>query len=393
MKNKNGFTLIELLAVIAVLAIILVIATSSVIGTIKSSRTNVFVETMEMGVKNAKSVLATKGKLDTGSLKESMDYKENQYNFTVENVTIGGKSYYKIILSPNENSSKFKNIDFSSLSDQEKNESMFGYDNEKKEIYAFISKENGKLVSASPNGNEVVDSGDGDTPSDNTGGGGSDDGDTPTTPKEVKKIGEDVGSCKAMEKKEIYNVNDQVSFCVDGGSKEEFFVIGVDHAKGTIDLVTKYALSANGFQSQTSPTAYVSYGDSRENAIKSYIAAIKKHISEVSKTSISVRLVEAQDVLSSAECVRGDNFSYIAPNGYTRKAYSITCNFDKKSWIYMDKDYILEGTTNAESGVWSGYKFTSLDLEKAVLKTEAYYHSNGYMRLVVTVPLDIVMKQ
>lgn len=257
MKNKNGFTLIELLAVIAVLAIILVIATSSVIGTIKTSRTNVFVETMEMGVKNAKSVLATKGTLDTKSLKESMDYKENQYVFEVENVKIGDKSYYRIILSPAHNSSKFKNIDFSSLSDQEKDESMFGYNNDKKEIYAFISKENGKLVSASPNGNEVVDSGDGDTPGDNTSGGGSDDGDTPTTPEEVKKIGGDAGSCKAMEKKDSYSTADIIYFCnkenENNGYKEEFHIMS-SYKENDIKyykLFSDYGLSSTGFQSKS----------------------------------------------------------------------------------------------------------------------------------------------
>ena len=52
MKNKKGFTLIELLAVIVILAIIMVIATQQVNKTIKKARTNAFIESMQVVMKN-----------------------------------------------------------------------------------------------------------------------------------------------------------------------------------------------------------------------------------------------------------------------------------------------------------------------------------------------------
>lgn len=57
--NKKGFTLIELLAVIVVLAIIMVIATQQVNKTISKSRSNSFIESYQMVVKQVKTFIAS----------------------------------------------------------------------------------------------------------------------------------------------------------------------------------------------------------------------------------------------------------------------------------------------------------------------------------------------
>ena len=61
LKNKKGFTLVELLAVIVVLAIIMVIAVTQVNSTIKKSRTNSFISSYKMLVKEIKSRMAMEG--------------------------------------------------------------------------------------------------------------------------------------------------------------------------------------------------------------------------------------------------------------------------------------------------------------------------------------------
>lgn len=148
---------------------------------------------------------------------------------------------------------------------------MFGYDNEKKEIYAFISKENGKLVSASPNGNEVVDSGDGDTPGDNTGGGGS----TSTSDAGTNKIGKDANTCIAMEKKASYSTGDSIYFCNEenenNGYKEEFHIMS-SYTENNIKyykLFSDYGLSSTGIQSKSEATIIAVNGEgSGDNALK-----------------------------------------------------------------------------------------------------------------------------
>ncbi|MFR5756677.1 MAG: Tfp pilus assembly protein FimT/FimU [Lachnospiraceae bacterium] len=83
LTNKKGFTLIELLAVIVVLAIIMVIATQQVNGTIKKSRANTFVESMQTVVKSAKMVWAQENKLDQESLKNEVDLSDADYELKV----------------------------------------------------------------------------------------------------------------------------------------------------------------------------------------------------------------------------------------------------------------------------------------------------------------------
>ena len=84
LTNKKGFTLIELLAVIVVLAIIMVIATQQVNGTIKKSRANTFVESMQTVVKSAKMVWAQDNSLTEASLKNEVDLSESDYELKVD---------------------------------------------------------------------------------------------------------------------------------------------------------------------------------------------------------------------------------------------------------------------------------------------------------------------
>ena len=84
LTNKKGFTLIELLAVIVVLAIIMVIATQQVNNTIKKSRANTFVESMQTVVKSAKMVWAQENKLTEESLKKEVDLSEADYELKVD---------------------------------------------------------------------------------------------------------------------------------------------------------------------------------------------------------------------------------------------------------------------------------------------------------------------
>ena len=84
LTNKKGFTLIELLAVIVVLAIIMVIATQQVNGTIKKSRANTFVESMQTVVKSAKMVWAQENELTEELLKKEVDLSTNDYELKVD---------------------------------------------------------------------------------------------------------------------------------------------------------------------------------------------------------------------------------------------------------------------------------------------------------------------
>ncbi len=84
LTNKKGFTLIELLAVIVVLAIIMVIATQQVNNTIKKSRANTFVESMQTVVKAAKIVWAQDNKLTEAALKAQLDLSADEYDLKVD---------------------------------------------------------------------------------------------------------------------------------------------------------------------------------------------------------------------------------------------------------------------------------------------------------------------
>lgn len=72
-KNNKGFTLIELLAVIVVLAVIMVIATQQVNKTIKKSRGDSFLESVQSIKKSAEMVCAQDNKISTDSLTEAVN--------------------------------------------------------------------------------------------------------------------------------------------------------------------------------------------------------------------------------------------------------------------------------------------------------------------------------
>ena len=82
LTNKKGF------AVIVVLAIIMVIATQQVNSTIKKSRANTFVESMQTVVKSAKMVWAQENKLDQESLKNEVDLSDADYDLKVDGTCI-----------------------------------------------------------------------------------------------------------------------------------------------------------------------------------------------------------------------------------------------------------------------------------------------------------------
>lgn len=106
--NKKGFTLIELLAVIVVLAIIMVIATQQINGTIKRTRADSLVSSMDMAVKQAKTKIID-GSLDVGDdLSDVVDYNKSEYTYSVTKDTDGN---YVITLSvPTSGDSKFKTV-------------------------------------------------------------------------------------------------------------------------------------------------------------------------------------------------------------------------------------------------------------------------------------------
>ncbi len=97
LTNKKGFTLIELLAVIVVLAIIMVIATQQVNSTIKKSRANTFVESMQTVVKAAKIVWAQDNELTEAALKAQLDLSADEYDLKVENncIKLTGNGKFK----------------------------------------------------------------------------------------------------------------------------------------------------------------------------------------------------------------------------------------------------------------------------------------------------------
>ena len=104
MKNKNGFTLIELLAVIVVLAVIMVIATQQVNGVMAKARSNSFIESYQMVIRQGKTCAAQ----DT----DASDQDECNYDLTDDyqlTVTASGDVYTVTLTATN--SGKFANMD------------------------------------------------------------------------------------------------------------------------------------------------------------------------------------------------------------------------------------------------------------------------------------------
>ena len=112
--NKKGFTLIELLAVIVVLAIVMVIATQKITDVINSSRSNAFISSYKMIVKQINTNIVADPNNITCSSKEDCQKKydiSDDYKLTVEDLEKkdNDPKYYKIDLSVSDNS-KFKNL-------------------------------------------------------------------------------------------------------------------------------------------------------------------------------------------------------------------------------------------------------------------------------------------
>ena len=128
--NKKGFTLIELLAVIVVLAIVMVIATQKITDVINSSRSNAFISSYKMIVKqintnivaNPDKITCSDTSTDTSITKckaiydISDDYKltvtsdDTQYTIILE---VAGESDKKV--------GKFKNLNLTKYGDAANN--------------------------------------------------------------------------------------------------------------------------------------------------------------------------------------------------------------------------------------------------------------------------------
>jgi len=84
MKSNKGFTLIELLAVIVVLAIIMVIATTQINSTIKKSRIDSLMSSLDMVVNQTKKVYVQYGEAMTeDNVKENIDYNKKEYEVSL----------------------------------------------------------------------------------------------------------------------------------------------------------------------------------------------------------------------------------------------------------------------------------------------------------------------
>ena len=105
LKNKKGFTLIELLAVIVVLAIIMVIATTQINRTIRKSRVDSFLSTMQIAMEASKTC-AVQGESGDPCVK-NVDYSEDDYSLSMVSTDY---ETYTIILSAKDGS-EFENID------------------------------------------------------------------------------------------------------------------------------------------------------------------------------------------------------------------------------------------------------------------------------------------
>lgn len=110
--NKKGFTLIELLAVIVVLAIVMVIATQKITDVINSSRSNAFISSYKMIVKQINTNMVTNTDDIQCGVKNSPDCKKvydisDDYDLTVTDDTTNNK--YIITLKGND-TGKFKNL-------------------------------------------------------------------------------------------------------------------------------------------------------------------------------------------------------------------------------------------------------------------------------------------
>lgn len=120
--NKKGFTLIELLAVIVVLAIVMVIATQKITDVINSSRSNAFISSYKMIVKQINTNMVTntddiqcggKGERDC---KEVYDISDD-YKLTVTNDDTEYTITLEVAEENNKKVGKFKNLNLTKYGD------------------------------------------------------------------------------------------------------------------------------------------------------------------------------------------------------------------------------------------------------------------------------------
>ena len=105
LKNKKGFTLIELLAVIVVLAIIMVIATTQINRTIRKSRVDSFLSTMQIAMEASKTCAVQE---ETGTdCVANVDYSVDDYSLSMASTDY---KTYTITLSAKDGS-EFEGID------------------------------------------------------------------------------------------------------------------------------------------------------------------------------------------------------------------------------------------------------------------------------------------
>lgn len=149
--NKKGFTLIELLAVIVVLAIVMVIATQKITDVINSSRSNAFISSYKMIVKQINTNIVADPNNITCSSKEDCQKKydiSDDYDLTVNPE---GENYV-IRLKVPASGGKFKNMDLARYGDASKLNSGKTYSCDESKIGSGakycgkINKENGTAV-------------------------------------------------------------------------------------------------------------------------------------------------------------------------------------------------------------------------------------------------------
>lgn len=119
--NKKGFTLIELLAVIVVLAIVMVIATQKITDVINSSRSNAFISSYKMIVKQINTNIVAAPNNITCSSKEDCQKKydiSDDYDLTVADDTTNNR--YVITLT-GKTTGKFKNLNLTEYGDAANN--------------------------------------------------------------------------------------------------------------------------------------------------------------------------------------------------------------------------------------------------------------------------------
>ena len=118
--NKKGFTLIELLAVIVVLAIVMVIATQKITDVINSSRSNAFISSYKMIVKQINTNMVTNTDKITCSgttdCKDKYDISDD-YKLTVASNDTEYTITLEVAEESNKKVGKFANLDLTKYGD------------------------------------------------------------------------------------------------------------------------------------------------------------------------------------------------------------------------------------------------------------------------------------